>query len=76
MCKCPYSGEIAELRREQAKMVINYWRQAEKAAEYGIILGIDAQRHPLRSKSIPLKDDPGPMSTAGKPHPIPIARHL
>jgi len=72
----PTTGNTGELRREQVKMEINYRQQPENAAAYGKILGIDAQRHPLRSICMLLKGDSGPMSTTGKPHPIPIALHL
>jgi hypothetical protein len=57
-------------------MVINYCQQPENAAAYGKILGIDSQRHPLMSICMLLKGDSGPMSTTGKPHPIPIAINL
>jgi len=69
----PTAGHAGELRLEQVKMMINYWRQSENAAAYGKILGIGAQRHPLMSKYMLLKGDSGPMSTAGKPYSIPIA---
>jgi hypothetical protein len=72
----PTTGDTGELRREQVKMVINYWRQFENAAAYSKILGIDAQRHPLMSIFMLLKGDLGPMSTKRKPHPIPIALNL
>jgi len=63
----PTTGDTGELRREQVKMVINYWRQSENAAAYSKILGIDAQRHPLMSIFMLLKGDLGPMSTKRKP---------
>ncbi|MFW2365258.1 MAG: hypothetical protein ACN4GW_02515, partial [Desulforhopalus sp.] len=69
-------GHTAELRRAQVKMVINYRRQHGNGAVYGKILGIDAQRHPLRSKYMLLDGGSGPRSTAGNPHPIPIAIRL
>ena len=72
----PTTGNTGELRREQVKMVINYWRQSENGAAYGNILEIGVQRYTFMSKYSLLKGDSGLMSTAGKPHPIPIAQHL
>jgi hypothetical protein len=39
----PAAGNTGKLRLEQVKMMSNYGRQAEKAAAYGIILGIESQ---------------------------------
>jgi hypothetical protein len=57
-------------------MVINYRIQYENAAWYGKIFGVDALWLTLISKYLLLRGNSGPMSTTGKPHPIPIALHL
>jgi hypothetical protein len=57
-------------------MMRNDWRQPEKAAAYGLILGIEAHEHQLMSTCTLLKGDSGLMSTTGKPHSIPIALPL